>query len=142
VVTRTWPTSFVVPCCRPSSASPRPPVARGATAWRASDALAAKLRHRVTQKVEHLPDLSVSPLAEDDPRDGRAFLALEDLASCRAGHPSLEADALLESKGVLRAERVTGQVAVDALREVETTEGERMMADAFQGFAVSFARYC
>src|SRR5262245_23341425 len=43
---------------------------------------------------------------------------------------------------VLRDEQVTGQVAVDAMLSVTAPEGERMLADAFQGFAVSFARYC
>jgi hypothetical protein len=37
---------------------------------------------------------------------------------------------------------VTGQVAVDALLAVTDRNGGGMMADAFQGFAVSFARYC
>jgi len=43
---------------------------------------------------------------------------------------------------VLRDEQVTGQVAVDAMLSVTAPDGERMLADAFQGFAVSFARYC
>jgi hypothetical protein len=38
--------------------------------------------------------------------------------------------------------RVSGQVAVDALLGVTSSDGREMMADAFQGFAVSFARYC
>jgi hypothetical protein len=38
--------------------------------------------------------------------------------------------------------QVTGQVAVDALLSVTSPDGQEMMADAFQGFAVSFARYC
>jgi hypothetical protein len=42
----------------------------------------------------------------------------------------------------LAAEGITGQVAVDALLDVTTPHGQPMMADAFQGFAVSFARYC
>jgi hypothetical protein len=42
----------------------------------------------------------------------------------------------------LTAAKVTGQVAVDALLGVTTPDGRAMMADAFQGFAVSFARYC
>jgi hypothetical protein len=42
----------------------------------------------------------------------------------------------------LRATEVTGQVAVDALLGVTDPGGREMMADAFQGFAVSFARYC
>jgi hypothetical protein len=42
----------------------------------------------------------------------------------------------------LRAAEVTGQVAVDALLDVTGPDGRAIMADAFQGFAVSFARYC
>jgi hypothetical protein len=43
---------------------------------------------------------------------------------------------------VLRREQVTGQIAVDAMLAATGSDGERMLADAFQGFAVSFARYC
>ncbi len=43
---------------------------------------------------------------------------------------------------VLTAAALTGQVAVDALLGVTDADGREMMADAFQGFAVSFARYC
>jgi len=43
---------------------------------------------------------------------------------------------------VLTAQAITGQVVVDELLAAETPEGESMFADAFQGFAVSFARYC
>ena len=49
---------------------------------------------------------------------------------------------LFLDQAVLREQQVTGQVAVDALLEAEDPDGGRMMADAFQGFAVSFARYC
>jgi hypothetical protein len=45
-------------------------------------------------------------------------------------------------QAVLRDEQVTGQIAVDALLAAMGADGERMLADAFQGFAVSFARYC
>jgi hypothetical protein len=45
-------------------------------------------------------------------------------------------------RAALTAAAVTGQVAVDALLEVTDADGRDMMADAFQGFAVSFARYC
>ncbi|MGH2636211.1 MAG: hypothetical protein ACRDHU_08720 [Actinomycetota bacterium] len=47
----------------------------------------------------------------------------------------LDQDALTEAA-------VTGQAAVDALLGLTDPEGREMMADAFQGFAVSFARYC
>jgi hypothetical protein len=43
---------------------------------------------------------------------------------------------------VLREQRMTGQVAVDAMRSVSGPSDERMLADAFQGFAVSVARFC
>jgi hypothetical protein len=49
---------------------------------------------------------------------------------------------LFLDQGTLAAEGITGQAAVDALLGVTTPDGRRMMADAFQGFAVSFARYC
>jgi Type I phosphodiesterase / nucleotide pyrophosphatase len=49
---------------------------------------------------------------------------------------------LFLDQSVLRDEQVTGQVAVDALLAATGPDGERMLADAFQGFAVSFARYC
>ena len=45
-------------------------------------------------------------------------------------------------QSVLRDARITGQVAVDALSSVTSADGGAMMVDAFQGFAVSFARYC
>jgi hypothetical protein len=45
-------------------------------------------------------------------------------------------------RDTLRATEVTGQVAVDALLGVTGADGRAIMADAFQGFAVSFARYC
>ena len=52
------------------------------------------------------------------------------------------AGGLFLDQAVLREEQVTGQVAVDALLSASGPSGERMLADAFQGFAVSFARYC
>jgi hypothetical protein len=49
---------------------------------------------------------------------------------------------LFLDRTVLTEAAVTGQAAVDALLRVSTSDREAMMADAFQGFAVSFARYC
>jgi hypothetical protein len=49
---------------------------------------------------------------------------------------------LFLNQRVLTDEQVTGQVAVDAMLSADGPDGERMLADAFQGFAVSFARYC
>jgi hypothetical protein len=45
-------------------------------------------------------------------------------------------------RATLEGAAVTGQVAVDALLGVTSPGGREMMTDAFQGFAVSFARYC
>jgi hypothetical protein len=42
----------------------------------------------------------------------------------------------------LLAEGITGQTVVDALLKVTGSDGSPIMEDAFQGFAVSFARYC
>jgi hypothetical protein len=49
---------------------------------------------------------------------------------------------LFLDQATLAAEGITGQAAATALLDVTTPDGQRMMADAFQGFAVSFARYC
>src|SRR4029453_7318252 len=46
---------------------------------------------------------------------------------------------LFLDQAVLRDQQVTGQVAVDALLSVSGPRRERMLSDAFQGFAVSFA---
>ena len=43
---------------------------------------------------------------------------------------------------VLSSEHVTGQAVVDALLGASTPDGDAVVRDAFQGFAVSFARYC
>lgn len=52
------------------------------------------------------------------------------------------AGGLFLDQDVLTEQEVTGQVVVDALLAAETPGGETMFADVFQGFAVSFARYC
>ena len=49
---------------------------------------------------------------------------------------------LFLNQAVLTAQKITGQVVVDRLLDARTPQGETMFADAFQGFAVSFARYC
>jgi hypothetical protein len=49
---------------------------------------------------------------------------------------------LFLDQDALAAAGVTGQAAVDALMRVTGPDGQTLVADAFQGFAVSFARYC
>jgi hypothetical protein len=55
---------------------------------------------------------------------------------------SAVAGGLFLDQDVLRRERVTGLVAVDAMSSATTTGGSPILMDVFQGFAVSFARYC
>lgn len=45
-------------------------------------------------------------------------------------------------QAVLTESAVTGRAAADAMLDVTSSNGETMMVDAFQGFAVSFSRYC
>jgi hypothetical protein len=52
------------------------------------------------------------------------------------------AGGLFLDQATLASEQLSGDAAVQALLRVTTSDGQRMMADAFQGFAVSFARYC
>lgn len=49
---------------------------------------------------------------------------------------------LFLDRPVMTEAGVTGQVAVDALFGATDPNGRPVIADAFQGFAVSFARYC
>jgi hypothetical protein len=61
------------------------------------------------------------------------------------GRPVVAAEVaggLFLDQAVLTEQTVTGQVVVDTLLRSETPDGETMFVDAFQGFAVSFARYC
>jgi hypothetical protein len=45
-------------------------------------------------------------------------------------------------QAVLTETAVTGRVAADAMLDLTGSNGETIMVDAFQGFAVSFSRYC
>jgi Type I phosphodiesterase / nucleotide pyrophosphatase len=75
--------------------------------------------------------------------DGELVDAVEDAVPGDA--PAVRATVaggVFLDQAVLREEQVTGQVAVDAMLSATGPGGERMLADAFQGFAVSFARYC
>jgi hypothetical protein len=53
-----------------------------------------------------------------------------------------QAGGLFLDQGVLTQTGITGQAVVDALLAAEDPAGGKMVRDAFQGFAVSFARYC
>lgn len=49
---------------------------------------------------------------------------------------------LFLDQAVMTDEGVTGQVAQHALAGLDSADGQSLMADSFQGFAVSFGRYC
>lgn len=75
--------------------------------------------------------------------DSELVLAVEDAVpgTAPAVAAAVPGGIFLDQTALTEAE-VTGQVAVDALLGVTDPDGREMMADAFQGFAVSFARYC
>ncbi len=52
------------------------------------------------------------------------------------------AGGLFLDQQVLATERISGQAVVDALLDAEDPRGGPLARDAFQDFAVSFARYC
>jgi hypothetical protein len=75
--------------------------------------------------------------------DGELVDAVEDAVPGDApAVAATVAGGVFLDQAVLREEQVTGQVAVEAMLSAAGPDGERMLADAFQEFAVSFARYC
>lgn len=82
-----------------------------------------------------------SPTSADP--DGALVAAVEDAVpgESPAVAATVPGGIFLDQRALTDA-RVSGQVAVDALLGVTGSDGREMMADAFQGFAVSFARYC
>lgn len=75
--------------------------------------------------------------------DGSLVSAVEDaVPGSRPAVAATVGGGVFLDQAALTQAKVTGQVAVDALLGVTDLEGREMMADAFQGFAVSFARYC
>jgi len=49
---------------------------------------------------------------------------------------------LFLDRSTLARERIAGSAAADAMRAMEASDGTSPFADAFQGFAVSFGRFC
>ena len=75
--------------------------------------------------------------------DSRLVEAVEDAVpgDAPAVAATVPGGIFLDRTALIDAE-VTGQVAVEAMLGVTEPDGGQMMTDAFQGFAVSFARYC
>lgn len=92
----------------------------------------------------------VAGTGEAQPVSSRDRAASSDLVervddASSGEHPIVETavpGGLFLDQRVLSAEHISGDAAVQALLGVTTSKGGRMMADAFQGFAISFARYC
>lgn len=97
--------------------------------------------------------------------DGAVLVVIAGTGTTQAGRTAVPADAAVRAvedavpgedpvvagvaagglfldQAVLARRGITGQAAVDALLDARVPEGGRMFADAFQGFAVTFARYC
>jgi hypothetical protein len=75
--------------------------------------------------------------------DARLVAAVEDAVpgDAPAVAATVPGGLFLDRRALTEAE-VTGQVAVDALLSLSGPDGGAAMADAFQGFAVSFSRFC
>jgi hypothetical protein len=111
-----------------------------------------RLTREIVTEARRATDGSVLVVVAGTGTWERSRIASSDEAALTAVEDAVPGDApavaavvpggVFLDQDVLREQQVTGQVAVDALLGVEAPEGERMMADAFQGFAVSFARYC
>jgi hypothetical protein len=82
-------------------------------------------RHRIA-----VPDTTIVDAVEDAVPGNRRVVE-----ATVAGGVYLDRDVLTETA-------VTGRAAADAMLDVTGSNGEAMMVDAFQGFAVSFSRYC
>lgn len=84
--------------------------------------------------------------ADAGPPEVTASYVVREVEALVEGDAPIVADAvpggLFLDQATLATEQISGDAAVQALLRVTTPDGQRMMADAFQGFAVSFARYC
>ena len=108
-----------------TGSSPTPSARR--TAGRSSSSPAPALGRAAATAI---PDEDLVAAVEDAiPGDARS------VETAAPGGLFLDQDAL-------RPERLTGLVAVEAMRSAEGAGGRPILSDAFQGFAVSFGRYC
>jgi hypothetical protein len=84
--------------------------------------------------------------AQAGPPEVTASYVVREVEALVEGDAQIVAEAvpggLFLDQATLATEQISGDAAVQALLRVTTPDGQRMMTDAFQGFAVSFARYC
>jgi hypothetical protein len=87
--------------------------------------------------------------ADSGSSDGAPIRVSEVVSQVDAGvpgDPNVIADVvsggLFLDQGALAEEGISGDAVVQATMEVTAPDGTRVFEDAFQGFAVSFGRYC
>ena len=111
-----------------------------------------RLTHRIVADAARATDngalvvVAGTGSREDDPTaigDEDLVAAVEDAipGNARSVETAVPGGLFLD-QDALRRERVTGLVAVEAMRSAEGAGGRPLLTDAFQGFAVSFGRYC
>lgn len=107
---------------------------------------------RIVRSAREATDGSVLVVVAGTGSTEQSRLALPDTSLVEAVEEAVPGEApvvaatvpggIYLDQATLTAAEVTGQAAVDALFGVTDADGRKVMADAFQGFAVSFARYC
>jgi hypothetical protein len=111
-----------------------------------------RLTRRIVRAAERATDGAVLVVVAGTGTTERTRTALPDTSIVEAVEEAVPsprsvvaaavAGGLFLDQQVLTQAELSGQVAVDAMLGVTTQDGGAMIADAFQGFAVSFARYC
>ena len=99
--------------------------------------------------LREVPDTTVVIAATGARSPANALSAAEIVAhvdaNVRSSAPVVEAvtpGGLFLDQGVLAADGLSSQAAVGPMLGMRTASGRKVFADAFPGFAVSFARYC
>ncbi len=82
-----------------------------------------------------IPEGSVTAASVEDLVNGGDGLSLPLVEAAVPGGIFLD-------RSVMAKTGTTAQSAEEAMLRAKTAEGQRLLADAFQGYAVSFARYC
>jgi hypothetical protein len=117
----------------------------GDVAWldrataRIADAAARSTGGRALVVVAGTGDVATLTAVDAEPL---IDVAAADLPGGRAIVEDAVAGGVFLDQDVLADQGATGHAVVDAMLSLEDGSGRRLVRDAFQGFAVSFARYC
>lgn len=111
-----------------------------------------RLTQEIVRSAERATDGSVLVVVAGTGTSERHRLAMPDTALVDAVEDAVPgtrhvveatvAGGVYLDQAVLTEAAVTGRIAADAMADVTGPNGETMMDDAFQGFVVSFSRYC